>query len=149
MKLKLQKSQYRQQGWLFIIFFFAHILAAFSKNEAVVYIVWKNLILKQLSSIQAKCTKKIRSLKNYCNWTPQSLHKTKGYLAFHRLQLNFYPINRIPKVPIETNNTLFLQGSEILKSENSCKKRMLFVSIGTLRIPINIRGINNNFFGTW
>ena len=86
MKLKLQKSHYRQQGWLFIIFFFAHIPAVFSQNEAVVYITWKNFILKQLFSIQAKCTKKLRSLKNYCNWTPQSLCKRKGYLAFRRLK---------------------------------------------------------------
>jgi len=29
-----------------------------------------------------------------------------------------------PKVPIETNNTLFLQGSEILKSENSMLEKI-------------------------
>jgi len=33
-------------------------------------------------------------------------------------------INVKPKVPIETNNTLFLQGSEILKSENSMLEKI-------------------------
>ena len=49
----------------------------------------------------------------------------------------------IIKVPIETNNTLFLQGSEILKSENSILEKN---QNGADHAITNITMVNNTEF---
>jgi len=57
--------------------------------------------------------------------------------------MSFFYLTVYSKVPIETNNTLFLQGSEILKSENSMLEKN---QNGADHAITNITMVNNTEF---